>query len=1103
MTDGRGAERTPRPYQGVAGPAGTGMRRPARPATLVRSVGWAALCLLAAAASAQSAPLPPDLARRAGSDWPRFLGPANDGKSPEAIGLRVWPPEGPPVVWQRAVGEGYSMPVVARGRLFVFDRVGDQARLVAVNAETGAELWRAEYPTAYEDMYGYSGGPRASPLVDDDRVYVYGAEGRLRAHRAADGALLWEVDTAARYRVEQNFFGVASSPVVFGDLLLVMVGGSPPDTSGIQSGRVAPDGSAIVAFDKRTGAERYRVGDELASYAGVVVAPVAGRMLGLAFLRGGLLGFEPERGRARFHFPWRAPLLESVNAANPVVAGDQVFLTETYGPGGVLLQLRPDGYDVVWRDGRRERSLAAHWSTPIHHQGVLYGSSGRHSADAELRAVEWATGRVLWTRRGLSRATLLYADGCLVVLTEYGRLLLIEATGEAFRPLADSDLARRSAERPPIRNPAWAPPILARGLLYVRGKDALVAFDLGRPSPRDRGQARDDGPSQAQAQAQGDRFDVARALEPAGNAEGAEDAQLEAAAVEELLIRDVVEVEVGAAALLERDLAVPGAQAGADEQPTAAGERQLGHQGDRIGGGFRAHRHRLDVGRDAQHAARAAAAGGGAEVVVGAFDREVLVEAEAGAVGARVVVAVEDGVEAVAQVGADVAGAVFDGEVDAAVGLGSGGSGEEEEEGEGKEPGLDRQGQGRQRRRWQELGAGSSDGHAVFLGGSCCRPGPAELAKRRTWSLRPEHRAGYLDPSLPLRMTDGVPNPRRLAYPSRARPRPPRDKPVHRAYSNRTQQLQPFSAAGMAAISDDIIWIDLDHPTVDEERTVERCLGIELPTPDEMKDIEPSSRLYQEDGASYMTASVLWRADTEQPETTAVGFILHQNRLVTIRYAEPKPFRAFAAHAERERTVLSSGAATLAALLEAMVDRTAEILERTGAQVDEISRRIFQRRHDRRRRRSSEELEQAMADIAFHQNVTAKSRDSLVSLGRMVSFAMLAPELVADSETREHLKTVSRDISSLTDHASFLANYVSFLGDAALGLIHVEQNQIIKIFSVAAVIFLPPTLVASSYGMNFKHMPELGWLLGYPTAIGLMIVSAVIPYLLFKRRGLL
>jgi magnesium transporter len=324
---------------------------------------------------------------------------------------------------------------------------------------------------------------------------------------------------------------------------------------------------------------------------------------------------------------------------------------------------------------------------------------------------------------------------------------------------------------------------------------------------------------------------------------------------------------------------------------------------------------------------------------------------------------------------------------------------------------------------------------------------------------------------------------------------------MHRLYSRGTQQFSSLESIGTAQVNDDVIWIDLDAPTVEEKRSLEGTLGYDLPTRDEMKDIEPSSRLYREEGATYVTAALVWQAESDSPELANVSFVLARNRLVTIRYSDPTAFRVFKAYAERERTVLSSGAATLLTLLECIVDRNAEILEQTALRVDSISREVFAEETGPRARRAGRNLALALRQIAKRQNLMAKTRESLVSLGRLASFLVLAPEIGEGAGLREQLKSVSRDISSLTDHASFLMANISFLLDASLGLVNIEQNQIIKIFSVAAVIFLPPTLVASSYGMNFEHMPELRWLFGYPMAIFMMLVSALMPFLWFKRKG--
>jgi magnesium transporter len=302
-------------------------------------------------------------------------------------------------------------------------------------------------------------------------------------------------------------------------------------------------------------------------------------------------------------------------------------------------------------------------------------------------------------------------------------------------------------------------------------------------------------------------------------------------------------------------------------------------------------------------------------------------------------------------------------------------------------------------------------------------------------------------------------------------------------------------------LRDNMIWLDLINPTVEEERKLESLLGFDLPTRDELKDIEPSSRLYEENGKLYMTATVLWKAETDKPEAANIGFILTADRLITIRYAEPRPFNSFAAYAAREGNSCTDAASTLINLLEAIIDRAAEILEITGAEIDDVTNTIFQGKRDPKKRRSPEELETILHTVALKQNMTAKVRDSLVSLGRMAGFVTHASSIKDNQAHMSHMISLAQDIKSLTDHASFLSSNLNFMLEASLGLINIEQNAIIKIFSVAAVVFLPPTLVASIYGMNFRHMPELDWHLGYPLAILLMVFSAIAPYLWFKKKG--
>lgn len=421
-----------------------------------------------------------------GSDWPNFLGPNQNGKSPEEIDIAPWPKTGPRVVWHTPIGTSYGAPTVADGKLFIFARHRDMARLSCLDSKTGTERWRFEYPTDYEDMYGYNNGPRCCPIVDpgvdNQRVYIFGAEGMLHCLNVADGSLLWKVDTSARFHVVQNFFGVASAPVVEGELLIVQVGGSPPgspkDIWGA-NGKPKPNGSGIVAFNKHTGEVIYQIADELASYASPVITTIKGRRWGFAFLRGGLLGFEPATGKIDFHYPWRHPKIESVNASIPVVADDLVFISESYGIGSSVVQVHTGGYRVVWKDKprRREKAMELHWNTAIHHDGYLYACSGRHSNGAELRCVEFKTGKVMWRQRVDERASLLWVNDYFIYLGEFGRLMLLKCTPEKLEVVSQS-MPTDENGKALIQRPAWAAPILADGFLYVRGKNLLICFAL-------------------------------------------------------------------------------------------------------------------------------------------------------------------------------------------------------------------------------------------------------------------------------------------------------------------------------------------------------------------------------------------------------------------------------------------------------------------------------------------------------------------------------------------------------------------------------------------------------------------------------------------------
>ena len=303
-------------------------------------------------------------------------------------------------------------------------------------------------------------------------------------------------------------------------------------------------------------------------------------------------------------------------------------------------------------------------------------------------------------------------------------------------------------------------------------------------------------------------------------------------------------------------------------------------------------------------------------------------------------------------------------------------------------------------------------------------------------------------------------------------------------------------------IPDEATWIDLEEPTQEEEELVERCITVDVPTQAEMAEIEPSSRLYERGGALYMTISALRGVDEEHPTTTPIGFVLAGNRLVTIRYATPKPIRTFENHARRDPELVRDGPTALVRLLDATIDRLADELERVSATMEELSHEIFQD-SQQERRIPVRKLTGLLSRIGRIQTLLTKIRYSAVTTLRVLSFFGGSNRIHSEEndEVRNHVASLATDVTSLSEHASYLIDSLTFLLDASLGLISIEQNAAMKLFSWAAVVFLPPTLIAGIYGMNFHHFPELSWPWGYPMALAIMFASAVGPYFYFRRRG--
>ena len=386
------------------------------------------------------------------ADWPQFLGPTRDGVSPEAGLAASWPKGGPPRRWEHAVGEGFSGPVVAGDRLVVHHRVGDDDVVECLDAATGKGRWKVAYPSNYSDRLGRGDGPRATPLVSGDRVYTLGAAGRLLCLTLDDGKKVWERALLEDYPVRPSFFGVGTSPLLEGDRLLVNVGGK---------------GAGVVAFDAATGKEVWKATDQEASYSSPVAATIDGVRHATFFTREGLLSLDPGTGAVRFARRWRSRMDASVNAATPLVVGDEIFLTASYGTGALLVRAKRDGVEERWKGGA---SLSAQFNTPLYHDGFLYGCDGRQDfGEVSLRCVEWKTGKVRWSQEQYGCVGLIRVGGDALGLREDGNLVRFALTPDGYREKARAAI---------LGTPCRAQPALAGGRLYARDGKSLGCWNL-------------------------------------------------------------------------------------------------------------------------------------------------------------------------------------------------------------------------------------------------------------------------------------------------------------------------------------------------------------------------------------------------------------------------------------------------------------------------------------------------------------------------------------------------------------------------------------------------------------------------------------------------
>ena len=385
-------------------------------------------------------------------DWPQWLGPNRDGTSSETGLSTTWPAGGPKQLWQRDVGQGFAGPVIAGNRLILFHRLGNKEVVECLQPADGKKLWEYSYDTSFEDSFRKGNGPRSTPLIHGQRVVTLGADGVLTCLDLGNGQKVWQRFLLKEYKVPDSYFGIGTSPIVEQDMVLVNVG--------------AVD-AGIVAFKLETGKEVWRATKDQASYSSPVCCTVGGARLAVFLTRVGVVVLDPATGKVHYQKRWRARIDASVNAATPIVAGDLAFISSSYDTGALLLKLRADGADEIWSG---DDIMSNHYNTCVQHQGYLYGFDGRQESGPRLRCVELKTGKVQWTKERFGCGSMILVQGHILLLTEQGDLVMMEASPTAYREKARS----RVFDRPPCR----AQIALADGKLFARDQVKLVCWSL-------------------------------------------------------------------------------------------------------------------------------------------------------------------------------------------------------------------------------------------------------------------------------------------------------------------------------------------------------------------------------------------------------------------------------------------------------------------------------------------------------------------------------------------------------------------------------------------------------------------------------------------------
>lgn len=386
------------------------------------------------------------------ADWPQWLGPNRDGVYPGEDLAGPWPKSKPHMLWRKTVGHGFSSPVVSNGWLILFHRLGEKEVVERLNAKTGELDWSFSYPSNYRDRFGFDPGPRASPSVANGRVYTFGAEGVLHCLDFESGEKVWSIDTHRQFGAGKGFFGAACSPLVYRGKLFLNVGGR--------------NGNGLIAVNAITGKLLWSSTDDEASYSSPVAAEFHGSLRILFFTRKGLASVDPQTGKLAFSLHWQSRSRASVNASTPLVIGNSIFLSASYGAGAIFLKVNEDGVEKIWSS---DEVLSNHYATSVYSDGYLYGYHGRQEYGPSLRCVDLSNGEVQWSKDGFGAGTITLVGNQLLLMRENGQLMLAKTSPAKFQPITEMKI---------LSGTVRAYPAISNGLFYARNSNTLVCVKL-------------------------------------------------------------------------------------------------------------------------------------------------------------------------------------------------------------------------------------------------------------------------------------------------------------------------------------------------------------------------------------------------------------------------------------------------------------------------------------------------------------------------------------------------------------------------------------------------------------------------------------------------